>query len=447
MEFAEENLEQILKQRPLSAEETSEMLKPAVDALSYLHKRELAHGGISPATIGAIGDQLKLSTGNLCRAGEAIGGAGKDIGKYNAPENASSPAADVWSLAMTIVEVLTQRLPSWDRSCQDDPEVPDNLPIPLREIARNCLRRDAKRRWTVAEIAEHLNPAKPVVKPTMDAPEVRPEVRPAEVLVASVAQTQPKIAAAAKPVAATSVQTGAAVPRVSGPANVQRERRRIVAPKKRRPLIPAALVFVIVASFIGIRLITRSSEPAVQTPKQRPEQPVQNTTPTPAVEATPHVEENITRGANPAALSTQERERITPAEKEELAASPKPATPVSHSVEAPPATQSAESTRASGSEAAEAGVVHKVMPDVLQSALRTIRGTVRVDIKVSVDESGNVTDATIDSPGPSKYFANAALHAAQQWKFQPSANAASGWLLRFAFTANGTSASTKAPAR
>ena len=75
-----------------------------------------------------------------------------------------------------------------------------------------------------------------------------------------------------------------------------------------------------------------------------------------------------------------------------------------------------------------------------QKSLDTIRGTVRVGIKVSIDPSGKVTDATIDSPGPSKYFANLALDAAQKWKFAPSSSGTSDWTLRFEFSPDGTQA-------
>jgi len=70
-----------------------------------------------------------------------------------------------------------------------------------------------------------------------------------------------------------------------------------------------------------------------------------------------------------------------------------------------------------------------------------------VGIKASVDNSGNVTDAVIDSPGPSEYFADAALRAARQWKFEPRESSVGDWLLRFDFTESGVSASARPSAR
>jgi TonB family protein len=80
-------------------------------------------------------------------------------------------------------------------------------------------------------------------------------------------------------------------------------------------------------------------------------------------------------------------------------------------------------------------VVQQVLPDAPQKARDTIRGKVRLSVKVNVDEFGNVTQATLDAPGPSQYFADRTLQAAQLWKFAPAKidgrNVPSQWLLYF----------------
>lgn len=81
------------------------------------------------------------------------------------------------------------------------------------------------------------------------------------------------------------------------------------------------------------------------------------------------------------------------------------------------------------------------MPDVSQSARDTIQGTIRVVIRVRVDASGNVADATFDNHGPSSYFADRAMLAAQQWKFTPAATGE--WLLRFEFSQAAINASAE----
>jgi len=87
-------------------------------------------------------------------------------------------------------------------------------------------------------------------------------------------------------------------------------------------------------------------------------------------------------------------------------------------------------------------VALQVLPDVLESARNTIRGTVKVTVNVDVDRSGNVEDAQLESQGPSKYFARAALQAAPRWKFKPpnvgGGGVLSSWNLRFEFTRDGT---------
>ncbi len=82
-------------------------------------------------------------------------------------------------------------------------------------------------------------------------------------------------------------------------------------------------------------------------------------------------------------------------------------------------------------------VLQQVLPDVSRGAQNTITGHVKVSVQVSVDASGNVSEAKFVSAGPSKYFAERALAAARRWKFTPpqvdGQAAASEWILRFQF--------------
>ncbi len=166
MEYAEEDLSQILPQRPLTPEEAREMLEPVLDALAYVKAQGFVHGHIKPANIMAVEDQLKISSDGLWRADDARSGLEKP-GAYDAPEIAGgeiSPAADVWSLGTTLVEALTQRLPVWEQPEQEEPALPEILPAPFLELVRHCLRRDPERRWTVAEIVTQLRRTSPAVE-------------------------------------------------------------------------------------------------------------------------------------------------------------------------------------------------------------------------------------------------------------------------------------------
>ncbi len=86
-------------------------------------------------------------------------------------------------------------------------------------------------------------------------------------------------------------------------------------------------------------------------------------------------------------------------------------------------------------------VSHQVMPEVSASALKTIQGRLRVNVQVDVDASGSVSSAKVVKAGPSRYFADRALAAARNWKFNPPRKdqeaSASEWMLRFQFRRSG----------
>jgi TonB family protein len=65
-----------------------------------------------------------------------------------------------------------------------------------------------------------------------------------------------------------------------------------------------------------------------------------------------------------------------------------------------------------------------------------------VRVRITVDPNGNVSNAALDSLGPSRYFANLALQAAQDWKFKPAQvdgqSVRRVWILKFDFRQTGT---------
>ena len=86
----------------------------------------------------------------------------------------------------------------------------------------------------------------------------------------------------------------------------------------------------------------------------------------------------------------------------------------------------------------------QVLPEVSRGALNTITGHVKVVVRVAVDGSGNVSEATFKSAGPSQYFARQAMAAARRWKFNPpqvdGQGVPSEWDLRFMFGRGSTQA-------
>jgi len=93
----------------------------------------------------------------------------------------------------------------------------------------------------------------------------------------------------------------------------------------------------------------------------------------------------------------------------------------------------------------ESGILHRVIPQVLPSARSTVQGRIKVRVKVTVDAAGNVTQARVESAGPSKYFSRVAEQAARGWKFIPAQagekGAAREWNLQFVFSRTKTEVS------
>ncbi len=138
-EFPEENVGSALQERALTDEEAREILRTVLDALSYLHARELVYGNLEPAQIVAVEGRVKLAADNLRRAGDS-------------PE--ASPEADVRGLGLCLYEILTQRR----NPTAGDLKV---LPQPFQDIVRGCLRTHPEERLNLRQIAAALDPQAP----------------------------------------------------------------------------------------------------------------------------------------------------------------------------------------------------------------------------------------------------------------------------------------------
>jgi TonB family protein len=271
-----------------------------------------------------------------------------------------------------------------------DPVVPATLPPPFLDIARGCLRRDPLMRWKVADIRSRLDPS-PVHRELQREP-VRPSAAPKGRYLAfggAIALLLVVIAAWPRSHKSPSQDTQI-VPAAPETSNAP------VQPKPRADV----------------------RREVSQPPPARPQNPPTHFAQAPVISAA--------KSSAPGA-----------------AGSPKAQQPVAAATLSRPAPVSApvaEAKRETRAGAAQVVVIHQVLPDVPQKARETIRGKVRVSVKVAVDSAGSVSSATLEDSGPSRYFANLALRAAEQWKFSPSNSqgGSSDWILRFVFSADDT---------
>jgi TonB family protein len=167
-EYAEENVDQVLPVRPLSMTEVADLLPPVLDALAFLHSKNLVHARIKPSNICAVKNQLKLSADSVHPVTQAFKPA--FLTAYDAPESEVgdlSPAADMWSLGMTLVAAFDQRPLTWSRSNSLDPVVPKSVPAPYGQIARECLRMNPAERCSMARVKDLMRHEAPAPKPVV----------------------------------------------------------------------------------------------------------------------------------------------------------------------------------------------------------------------------------------------------------------------------------------
>jgi TonB family protein len=382
MEYADENLAQVLPQRRLTPGETTEMLPPVLDALAYLHGRGFAHAGLKPGNILAVQDHLKIASDNVRVLGDArANGAGPSA--YDPPETGTgrlTPASDIWSLGMTLVEVLTQARPK--APSHREPIVSDEIPEPFRDIARHCLQPEPERRWTVSQIAASLRPT-----PT-------------------------------------------------GPPAAAREETPAFGPAESRYWIPVVVIALIVAAVV---FATRPGTPKLPEAKpavteHAPIQPKPNAG-SPAKGAAGGRSGGEAEPGSDTAVIPPATHPLAPGSSAAGSASPSPSPP----------SASAPNAAAPVLREGRGAVVERVLPSVPASARNTIQGRIRVNVRVGVSPGGNVVKTTLETPGPSEYFARLAQQAAQRWKFTPplvnGQIASSEWMLHFQFKRNGTDVS------
>ena len=402
-EYADEILANLLPNRAMTTEEVKELIPPVLDALGYLHSQRLVHSRIKPSNILVVNDKLKLSTDCVRPATESAHDRAA-LTIYDAPERARgmlTRSCDLWSLGITIVEAFTQKTPEWNRAGNGSPQVPESIPQPYRKVAEICLRIDPGERATINDVKRNLGI--PVVQP------------------------KPRVVAIPEP------RPHPEVPRL-------RSIERNFSQKPRSGVV-VLVVLVLIAAAALFWMYSQGTLPAMpslamRSNKQSPEgAPPQETS---KPQSSPDAQ-SPSDGQPPADQNEKQDqgEKSTAQDQQQQQQQPPPQ--VSAHPEAQARQAPAPQRRGNGGYGNEVGfVTRRVMPNVIPSASRTIRGTINVIVRVNVDPNGNVSYASFQYPGSSRYFSRIAMDAARQWKFKPAiANGrpvASAWTLHFAFT-------------
>src|ERR1700722_5839200 len=153
MDYAEQNLGQLLQHRALAETEVREMLPLTLEALGFLHSRDLVQGQLKPSNILVIENQLKLASDTIRPAGEATASIGT-LSVYNPPEardGSFSTSGDMWALGVTLCQALTQRAPSRSGEREESVALPTDFPVAFIDIVRRCLSRNPAQRPSVAD--------------------------------------------------------------------------------------------------------------------------------------------------------------------------------------------------------------------------------------------------------------------------------------------------------
>ena len=143
MEYADQNLAQLLETRALTEVEVRETLPPLLDGLAFLHSRNLVQGQLKPSNILVVGEQLKLASDTIRPAGEAATSISM-VSVYDPPEGRDgsfSTAGDVWALGVTLYEALTRTTPVRPDERSHGVVLPPDFPPGCADVIRECLSR------------------------------------------------------------------------------------------------------------------------------------------------------------------------------------------------------------------------------------------------------------------------------------------------------------------
>jgi len=98
-----------------------------------------------------------------------------------------------------------------------------------------------------------------------------------------------------------------------------------------------------------------------------------------------------------------------------------------------------------GNAVTTSSALHEVVPDISPGARRTIRGHIKVWVRVTIGRDGSVSGTALDRAGSSSYFQKVAIDAARKWTFPPVDNPSQRLMqIRFDFSHDGATANAVA---
>jgi eukaryotic-like serine/threonine-protein kinase len=149
MEADDANLDDVLRERPLTLAETMQVARAVHGALSALHASGLIHEHIEPANVLAVGEAVKLRS-------DCVRECIADI-EFNTPEGcAELRRKDVHNFGMLLLECLTL-------------EKRYNPGLNLPDIFRRMIPRMLDGTWSLEQVGQLVNPPAPARKPSTAA--------------------------------------------------------------------------------------------------------------------------------------------------------------------------------------------------------------------------------------------------------------------------------------
>jgi TonB family protein len=414
MEYADQTLAQLLEHRALTDDEAREMMLPMLDALTFLHGQDLVQGQLKPTNILVVGDQLKLATDTVRRLTEGAISTHAPT-PYDPPEarqGSTSATGDVWALGVTLFEALTRRLPSGLGEPGEAPVLPADFSPAFRDVVARCLSPSAQSRPTLTELMAFARgqPPEQAAAATIEIPALK----------------LPEPPTPAPPAASEAVSVEAVIPERMTPEPAAGESVTF-EPIENEPMTATPITLPpMTASPARVATLPEQVAPsdAEPAPAEEPQQARSLLIPT--------------IGAILILALVWAGVRLFSGHRAPAPPPPSVQAPVAPAAEAGAPAPSGSTTQASRS-AAPPSAVHEVIPEVPLRAQRTIRGHIKVWVRVIVNPDGSVFAATADRAGSSRYFERLALEAAKKWTFPPVDTPAQRLMqVRFDFSREGT---------